>query len=253
MPDLLRSVCGTARRVDAQHERLDILVLADLLEGLDDLGSDDAVAFLIGDLAFEIENGYFVFGFRLRAFDLRQLAGGDKVVVFRPGEHAQETIYVLGINEAVHQPCLYLILRRLETHVAVRQGIQLGSTQAARSAYGRFVFVPYTVEVLLRLLTVGIRHRRAEIGLYGGLERTYLEDLHLHTNLLQDAGEVHLLCCQTVPTYLSRRVKHDAVRYGRYVVVGLTVTLRRCQDPFAALLKIKESIADRFGGSRRHI
>ena len=85
VPDLLGSVSRTARAVDAEDESFDIIVLADLLQGLNHLFAYDTVARVVGDLAFEIEHRHFVLRLRLRPFDERQFVGRDGVIVLRAG------------------------------------------------------------------------------------------------------------------------------------------------------------------------
>ena len=252
MPDLLTGVGRTARAIDAKHEGLDIIVLGYFLEGLNDLFADDTVSFLIGDLAGEVEHRYFIFGLGVRTLHLRQLIGREHMVVLSAGIDAQQGVHILAVHDGIHKTGFAILFRTLQAHVAVGESIELRLRQVTGCSHSGFVLIPDTVQVLHGLQAIGIGHGGTEIGFYGGLEGTYLNDLHLYADLLHEAGEVHLLRGKTVPIHLSRRVEADTVGYRNEVVVGLTVVLRGSDHPFAAGLEVDQRIAYRLGARRRH-
>ena len=174
------------------------------------------------------------------------------MVVLGTGIDTQERVHILAIDDGIHKTGFEVLFGALQTHKTVRKGIELIDRQVTGIGYGGFVLIPDTVQVLHGLQPVGIGHGGTEIGFYGGLERTYLNDLHLHADLLHETGEVHLLRRETVPTHFSRRIEADAVGYRNEVVVGLTVVLRGSDDPFTAGLEVDQRIAYRFGARRRH-
>ena len=184
MPYLFACIGGAARAVHTQNKSLHVFVLADFLEHLHHVFAYDAVARLVGYLAFQINHRHFVFGFRLGTFHQCQLAGRQQVVILGAGINAQQRIHVLCIHNSIHQTGFHLLFCFLQTHITVGKGVQFCYGQMTGSTYRALELVPDTAQIFLRLLAVGVRHRRAEERLHSTLERAHFEDLHLHAHFL---------------------------------------------------------------------
>ena len=174
------------------------------------------------------------------------------MVVFGSGKDTQQRIYILTIDDGVHETGFKVRFCGLHAHETICQSVELRYVHMTGSSYSRFILIPDAANILHRLHSVSVGHRSAEEWLYRRFEGTDFEDLHLYTDFLQYARVVHLLCRKTFPIHRTGRIKTDAVSDGSYIVVGLTIVLRRSENPFAALLEIEECVTDRFGVRRSH-
>ena len=234
VPDLLACVSTATRAVHAEHNSLDLIVLGDGFDLLDSLFGCYTVVGGIGlDVTLGVEHGYAVLQLGFRALNLCELGGAHKLVIFRTAHHTQHLVHLFAVDERVSQVVCNVLLSLLQTHVLVSIAVQIGLADAARCADSCAILVPYTLQVKHCLLLVGLGHRGAEQRLHGALERADLHYLHLHADLLHQAGEVHLLSRQTSPRDVRRGVDVHFVSHGSNVVVRARIVVRVGNDPLS--------------------
>ena len=54
MPNLFAGISRTTRTADTQHQCLDVIVLADLLQCLDDFRTYNSITIFVGDNTFQV-------------------------------------------------------------------------------------------------------------------------------------------------------------------------------------------------------
>ena len=113
----------------------------------------------------------------------------------------------------------------LQRHALIGIGVQLLRSDLATLSYCRFHLAPDAANVLLGLFAVGLRHRSAEIWFYRRLKGTHLQDLHLHTYLLKEAGVVFFLCNHTIPSQRANGIEENLICYRNNVIVGLGISI----------------------------
>ena len=167
MPNLLGSVCGTAGRVDAQHDGLHIVIVGQFLQFLADFRSHDVVVLTgdarrlrVYDFAVGIVHGYLVaillFALDADHFVQRQLVYA--IVLINLQQFLDLTFHLVGEHQLVHQLQLHQLLGVGEGDAAVGVGVQRVYADLTTLRHVVEYHLPDAVHVGCYLFAVGLTH-----------------------------------------------------------------------------------------------
>ena len=252
MPNLLRGIGGAARRVDAQYDSLDVIVIGQLLQVLVYLVANNlmtathehTLSGCIDNVAISIVDGNLFAVVLL----LHVLHVADAQLL--------DTLFVVEFEELLHF-CLHLVVeeqtvdkleflqcfRTFKDDQSVGIGVQRVDADLATLADSFHHVSPEAVDVGLRLLAVGVAHAVLGVHLGGTLILTHLDDLHLDAYLGQQILDEHGLRSDAVPVESATRVQPHLVGHRTEIVGTLCVGVGICDHPLASLLKVEECVA----------
>ncbi len=258
--DELRGEHAAARTVDAQHHRLDRVVVARLAQEVRRAFAADLPGRLmtVEDLARSHHDAdpRVGFGFErtLRSRGGEVLAHADRIERMRVGILAHQALHIVGKLAAAlergHQPALQGELGGIAVHRGERRRrfahvlVERVGSQGARTSDVLTVGVPQRLQPHRALLALARRHIAARELIGETLEGSGAEHVDVHAELVDGILEEHAVVAEAVDIDQSERIEIDLARLGGEVVLRLIERVGRDHDALARGAEIAQRRAD---------
>ena len=258
-PDLLRGIGRTARRVDAQHDSLHVVVVRQFLQILaDGIGHDvvfgirQAASLGVDDFAVGIIDGnlFALVFLAFHTFHISQCQLLDVVFLVNLQHLLDFAFHLVGIDQLVDHLHLDVVLGFSQRYESVGIGIQ--RIDGNLTAVGDFFQhdLPDAVDVGRHLFTVGLAHAVGSHHFGCALVFAHLAKLIFHAKLGQKVLHEIRRRGQSVPVNHAVRVQENLVGDTTYIIGGLLVGVGIGHNPLAALLEVEQGLADGVRRSR---